>query len=73
MGLLAFSLFSMYSVKRSWRYGPFLTTAVGACMILTDMCVYDLNVLNYVGNAMIIGSAFWNGRLNRFRFAPKRT
>jgi hypothetical protein len=71
--LLLFSLVSLYSVKNSWRYGPFLLTLLGALMIGCDMFVYDMNVLNYVGNAGVIGSAYWNSRIHKFRFGRPKT
>lgn len=41
-------------------------------MITCDMFIYDLNMLNYIGNAGVIGAAIWNSRLNKFRFGrPK--
>lgn len=70
--LLLFSLLSLYSVKNSWKYGPFLTTLAGASMILCDMFIEDINMLNYIGNALVIGSAFWNSRLNKFKFGRRK-
>ena len=71
--LLLFSLISLYSVKNSWKYGPFLVTLIGASMIFCDMFIIDLNVLNYIGNAKVIGAAIWNTKLNKFKFGrPKK-
>ncbi len=70
--LLAFALFSLYSVKRSIKYGPFLITLIGVILILIDMFIYDYNILNYMGNVLIIASAFWNSKLNKFRFGTKK-
>lgn len=70
--LLGFSLFSLYSVKRSFKYGPFLSTLIGATMIILDMFVYDMDVLNYVGNGVIIASACWNSRINKYRFGGRK-
>ncbi|KAM3144611.1 hypothetical protein pb186bvf_003218 [Paramecium bursaria] len=47
--LLAISLLSLYSVKQSIRYGPFLITFIGAGLIIFDMFVMDINMLNYIG------------------------
>jgi hypothetical protein len=68
IGLLGSSLFSMYSVKRSWKYGPFLATLAGTSMILEDLFLYDCDILTYVGNVLIIGSAFWNSKLHKLRW-----
>lgn len=69
------TLFSLYTVKRSWKYGPFIVSTLGALLILTDMLLYDLDYLTYVGNAMMIGCAIWNSKLNkhRFGFGAKKT
>lgn len=34
---MGISLFSLYSVKKSWKYAPFLLSMLGAIMIITDM------------------------------------
>jgi hypothetical protein len=71
--LLLFSLISLYSVKYSWRYGPFILTFFGALLVICDLFVYDLNIINYTGNALIIIAAIWNSRINKFKFGrPKR-
>ena len=70
--LLGFQLVTLYSVKRSILYAPFILTLIGAIMIITDMFFYDLNFLNYAGNILIIGSAFWNIKLNKVRFGKKK-
>lgn len=41
-------------------------------LILVDMFIYDYNILNYMGNVLIIASAFWNSKLNKFRFGTKK-
>jgi hypothetical protein len=66
--LLFFSLLSLYSVKNSWKYGPFISTFIGAVMVFWDLFIHDLDVLSYVGNIIIIASAFWNNKLNKFSF-----
>lgn len=70
--LLVFSLTSLYSVKGSFKYGPFLLTLVGAGLIMWDMLIQDINYLNYLGNVMVIAAAFWNSKLNRFRFGRRK-
>lgn len=70
--LLAFSLLSLYSVKASAFYAPFLLTAAGAVMILVDMFVYDFDYATYAGNLLIIGAALWNSRLNKFSFGRRK-
>lgn len=70
--LLIFSLISLYSVKYSWKYGPFILTFFGAGMIFCDLFIYDFNIINYVGNGLVIISAIWNSKINKFRFGrPK--
>lgn len=66
---MAVSLFSLYAVKNSWKYPPFLVSLIGAIMIIVDMQLFDLNYLTYVGNVMLIGSAIWNSRLNKRKFS----
>lgn len=69
--LLAFSLLSLYSVKNSIKYAPFIGTLIGAMLILTDMFIIDFNYANYGGNILVIGCAFWNSSLNKFRFGKE--
>lgn len=70
--LLAFSLLSLYSVKESIIYAPFLITLIGSCLIINDMFFYKLPYAIWVGNVMIIGSAFWNSKLNKFSFLKRK-
>lgn len=53
-------------------YAPFIVTLIGSLMILTDMFVYDFNYANYFGNALVIGSALWNSKLNKFSFGRRK-
>lgn len=41
-------------------------------MILVDMFVYDFDYATYAGNLLIIGSALWNSRLNKFSFGRRK-
>ncbi|CAD8083160.1 unnamed protein product [Paramecium sonneborni] len=70
--LLAFSLLSLYSVKESIFYAPFLITFIGSSLIVNDMFFYKLPFALWIGNGMIIGSAFWNSRLNQFSFFKRK-
>lgn len=69
---IAISLLSLYSVKKSICYAPFILSIVGALLIMIDMMVIDLDQLTYLGNAFMIGSAIWNSRLNKHRFGRKK-
>jgi len=53
------------------KYAPFIATLIGAMLILMDMFVIDFNYANYGGNILVIGSAFWNSRINKFRFGKE--
>lgn len=70
--LLGSSLVSMYSVKRTWMYGPFILTLIGVILILGDLFLYDCKPLSYCGNVLIIGSAFWNSKLHKFRWGSSQ-
>jgi hypothetical protein len=66
--LLGSSLLTLYSVKKTWKYGPFITTFIGAALIFTHLFIYDYYLFTYIGNILIIASAFWNSKLNKFKF-----
>jgi len=66
---MAFSLLSLYSVKKSVIYGPFIASSIGALCIIIDMGIYDLDYLTYFGNVVMIASAIWNSKLNDNPFA----
>jgi len=69
---IGLSLISLYSVKRSVIYLPFLLTLVGSLMILIDMIIYDLDFFTYIGNGLMIISAIWNSKLNKKTFGRKK-
>lgn len=69
---IGLSLISLYSVKRSVKYIPFIFTLLGSLMILTDMIIYDLDYFTYIGNGLMIVSAIWNSKLNKKTFGRKK-
>ena len=69
---IGLSLISLYSVKRSVIYMPFLLTLVGSLMLLTDMIIYDLDFFTYIGNGLMIIGAIWNSKLNKRTFGRKK-
>lgn len=66
---MAVSLFSLYSVKKTWMYAPFLISCCGVFFVILDMNFLKINYLLYAGNFMMITSAIWNSRLNKRRFS----
>lgn len=69
---MGFSLLSLYSVKESVIYPPFIITFSGACLIIVDMFIIKIPYVIYIGNGLIIGSALWNSKLNKFSFLKRR-
>ncbi|KAL4471417.1 hypothetical protein ABPG74_008310 [Tetrahymena malaccensis] len=69
---IGISLISLYSVKNTWKYPPFIISAIGSLMICSDMIFEIHNYLTYVGNILIIAGAIWNSRLNKFSFANRK-
>lgn len=69
---VAISLISLYSVKNSIKYPPFIISAIGSVLILSDLLFSINDILTYLGNALMIGGAIWNSRLNKFSFASQR-
>lgn len=69
---IAISLISLYSVKNTWKYPPFIISTIGSIMICSDM-IFDIHdYLTYIGNVLIIAGAIWNSRLNKFSFANRK-
>ena len=65
-------LISLYSVKNSWKYAPFIISFFGAIFIFSDMLLYDCDYFTYGGNICLIIGAIWNAKLNKFRFGKKK-
>ena len=68
---IAISLISLYAVKMSFKYAPFLISLLGASLVITDMAIIELDSLTYIGNVCMIGAAIWNSRINKHRFGRK--
>lgn len=68
------SLISLYSVKKSVFYPPFVISVLGSASIVADLIFSIHDYLTYVGNAFLICGAIWNARLDKFSFkeAKKR-
>lgn len=65
---MAISLISLYSVKMSLLYAPFLMTLLGISLVCIDMWIYDFDYLIYIGNLLMIIAACWNSKLNSHKF-----
>lgn len=65
------SLYIMWSAKKEWLYKPFLLSAAAAVLIIFHLITQEHKFLMYLGNAMMIGGAVWNVKLNRVRFGKK--
>ena len=65
------SLLSLYSVKKSWKYLPFILSVIGSILIVIDMLIYDFDYLTYAGNILLIVGAIWNSKLNKRKFGRK--
>jgi len=69
--LLFVSLFSLWIKKRDFTHGPFVMGCVATGMIIISHYIEMLWWLLYVGNVLMLGSAVWNIKKNRFRGLPK--
>lgn len=66
---IGLSLFSLYSVRNTCLYPPFIISLIGSVCILLDLILSIHDYLTYVGNVFLIVGAIWNARLDKFSFA----
>ncbi|MCQ2818427.1 MAG: hypothetical protein MJ252_14260, partial [archaeon] len=70
--MLGISVFSLYIKRKKWKHKPFLLGLFSAILIIIGN-YFDKSKLHYLiypGNLLMIGSAIWNARLNKFYGLP---
>jgi len=63
--LVLVSVYVLYYAKKSFKYKPFILSAVAAVMIIGTQLFFETRYPIYVGNVLMIGAAIWNSRLNK--------
>jgi len=72
--LVLVSVYVIYTAKRSFKYLPFVLSAVAAVLIIFNMLFLTPRYLIYAGNVLMILAAYLNYRMNApnlFRRKPK--
>jgi len=59
--LMVLSLLSLYSVRESVFYLPFIISSIGSSLIIVNI-IFSVAYLGYFGNFLMIVSAVWNAK-----------
>ena len=62
VGMIGFSLISLYARKKSYKYKPFMLGAIGSILIFLDIFLLKIKYFLYIGNLGLIVAAIWNSR-----------
>ena len=62
--LVVVSVYVVYRAKRDIKYKPFMLSFAAGVLIIINMIFLTSRYLIYIGNAMMLGAAFWNYKLN---------
>jgi Na+/melibiose symporter-like transporter len=70
--LLSVSCFSLYIKKGKLDHPPFLLGVFASAVILLSHIFEEkIGFMTYPGNALMIGAAIWNARINKFSGLPR--